>query len=319
MSVRALSEKPLISILLAIYKPKTNWLAELLHSLDLQTYPNLELIICDDCPEYTVDEKIISSEIKKIPWKIVRNSTNLGSNKTFERLTLLANGEYLAYCDQDDIWLPEKLSTLYETITRENSVLACSDVLVIDSLGNLKAESITNVRRRFVFFKGKNQFAYLLTRNFAMGCTMLVKKEIAAGAVPFINEMIYDHWIALYASLAGKISVASLPLVKYRIHGENQTGVLIHIDNKQTYISERITAFYDRMASIENRLGKHEEITETAQWVRARKDFSQKIRGSAGRLWKLRRFNVSVSLFELLFMRTPDPLFSLALRLVRKY
>ena len=59
----------------------------------------------------------------------------LGSNRTFERLTEEAEGEYFAYCDQDDVWLPEKLAVLQEALEREKALLVCSDMYIIDGGG----------------------------------------------------------------------------------------------------------------------------------------------------------------------------------------
>ena len=102
--------KPLIAILMAVYEPRMDWLREQLESLEKQTYPNLKLYVRDDCSETVSFEEIercIKEYIHSFPYEIQRNEANLGSNRTFERLTEEAEGTYFAYCDQDDVWLPE--------------------------------------------------------------------------------------------------------------------------------------------------------------------------------------------------------------------
>lgn len=116
----------------------------------------------------------MESCILKIPYCLERNSENLGSNRTFEKLTLAAKGRYIAYCDQDDIWLPEKLSSLEKQLVEDEAVLICSDVFVIDGRGEKVAASITKLRRRHKFLEGSNLTDSLLFRNFVMGCTMLI-------------------------------------------------------------------------------------------------------------------------------------------------
>lgn len=49
-------DKPLVSILLAVYKPNENWFIEQLISLNEQTYNNLELFVYDDCPDFPTSE-----------------------------------------------------------------------------------------------------------------------------------------------------------------------------------------------------------------------------------------------------------------------
>lgn len=69
----------------------------------------------------------------------------------FEKLTLQAHGKYIAYCDQDDIWFPQKLSTLQKEIEKSDVKMVCSDMHIIDGRGNQIADSITNVRKHHVF------------------------------------------------------------------------------------------------------------------------------------------------------------------------
>ena len=66
----------------------------------------------------------------------------MGSNGTFELLTRDAEGELFAYCDQDDVWLPEKLTVLQAAMERERAVLAYSDVSAVDDEGKLLARSL---------------------------------------------------------------------------------------------------------------------------------------------------------------------------------
>src|ERR1039457_2351233 len=97
-------DKPLVSILLAVYKPNEAWFIEQLISLNEQTYENIELLVYDDCPEYPINEDIIKQYITKFSYTLIRGIKNEGSNKAFEELTKVSEGEIFAYCDQDDVW-----------------------------------------------------------------------------------------------------------------------------------------------------------------------------------------------------------------------
>lgn len=153
-----MEEKPLISIVLATYNPNLGWLREQLRSLDAQTYPRLNLFLRDDC-----SDRVPFSEIRKcaeecvhaFPVTLCRNKENLGSTKTFELLTQQADGAFLAYCDQDDVWLPEKISRLVNAVTEFRAALVCSDMYVMDASGKTVADSITEVRRHHRFLSGE--------------------------------------------------------------------------------------------------------------------------------------------------------------------
>lgn len=158
-----MERKPLISVLMAVYHPPVDWLEEQLRSLNLQIYPMLELLICDDCPQYPVEEEIFKRCITNIPWRLIRNSQNEGSNKVFEKLTILAQGKYIAYCDQDDIWHPDKIDKLYRAL-KENpkAGLACADMCVIDAQGRKRADSICEVRSKLRFGEGADLFPTII-------------------------------------------------------------------------------------------------------------------------------------------------------------
>ena len=109
------TDKPLISILMAVYEPRMDWLREQLVSLNEQTYPNLRLYIRDDgssAVSYEQMRSCVQECITRFSYTIARNEKNVGSNSTFELLTGEAEGDLFAYCDQDDVWLPEKLTVL---------------------------------------------------------------------------------------------------------------------------------------------------------------------------------------------------------------
>ena len=248
------TDNPSVAILMAVYKPDERLLAEQLKSLDRQTYPNINLLIYDDCPDFPLDEKIVSRLIKSFPYRIIRGEKNLGSNKAFERLTVEGEGEYFAYCDQDDVWHEDKISRMADVLRHTGSPLVCSDVAIIDGDGKLIADSITKVRKRHTLHEGENLAEYLMVRNFVTGCAMMIRAEIAKKSVPFIDSLVHDQWLAINAALAGRIEVIREPLIDYRQHAGNQTSVLMGITDKQSYYEERILKFGDRIEEYRKRL-----------------------------------------------------------------
>ncbi|WP_018212321.1 glycosyltransferase [Desulfitobacterium hafniense] len=312
-------DKPLISIVMAVYEPDIGWLSEQLKSLNSQTYYNLELIVQDDCSP-TIPYETICSCVKEcitaFSFRIGRNEKNMGSNKTFELLTREAVGEYIAYCDQDDIWIPEKLEVLHQRIVQSGAVMVCSDVEIIDSKGNHVAHGIGKVRKRHVFNTGSALASSLLYRNFVIGCTMLIDSRIAKEAIPFLDNMVHDHWLALYAAWKGKIEALDKMLIRYRLHEHNQTNVLTGVYTKQDYYNKRILLFQKRICEIQNRIPLP-EINTAKEWARARCLWFQSKSG-ARTLWSLRRVNTTTTLFEIAIPWMPNKFFSLIIKLIQQ-
>ena len=316
--------KPLISILMAVYEPQLNWLREQLESLEMQTYPNLRLYIRDDCSSTVPFEKIkdcVRACIRSFPFEIERNEKNIGSNLTFERLTQEAKGEYFAYCDQDDIWLPEKLTILQEEIKKSGALLICSDMYIIDGEGIQVADSITKVRRRHIFYSGDSLTEDLFISNFVTGCTMLVKSDAAKASIPFCPFMVHDHYLSLCCSANGKIQSIIHPLIRYRIHGNNQSGVMAGVKDKASYGKIRIDTQVRRFQWLEKyfpyRRGMEEEISQRLEWMLARQS-NWKERRKRRIVWKYRRFSPLASTFELAAVYFPEWLFAFFVELKKK-
>ena len=83
---------------------------EQIHSLLNQTYQNFQLIIGDDASTDRTRE-IVSKIQKEHPNKIMflPFSDNVGALNNFTRLAEFAESNYIMFCDQDDIWFPEKI------------------------------------------------------------------------------------------------------------------------------------------------------------------------------------------------------------------
>ncbi len=313
-------DKPCIAILMAVYEPRLDWLEEQLDSLEAQTYPNLRLYIRDDCsPTVPLEqiEVLVKEHIRSFPYELRRNEKNLGSNGTFERLTREAEGTYFAYCDQDDIWLPEKLAVLEEAIEAQHVELVCSDMFIIDGEGRQTADSITKIRRHHVFRSGEGLAKDLLISNFVTGCTMLIRAETAKSAMPFCPYMVHDHYLALYAATRGKIVTLSNRLVRYRIHGGNQTGLMAGVEDKESYGRVRIDAVLDRLLWLQEHYPELPDIDEAIAWARARKS-SWAHQGGKRTVWKYRWFSQLPSLFEVFAGWMPEPVFGLLLRAAKR-
>lgn len=122
--------------LVSIIMPSWNtgrYIAESIQSVLAQTYTNWELIIVDDCSTDNTDEVIANFCDKRI--RYLQNTQNSGAALTRNRALREANGEWIAFLDSDDIWLPEKLEKQIEFMKRNNYVFSYHDFEKIDEAG----------------------------------------------------------------------------------------------------------------------------------------------------------------------------------------
>lgn len=278
-----------VSILLAIYHPNLDYLVKLLFSIENQTYRNIELLVVDDSHNREISEKvlgILKSKIINTKYTFLINDKNLGSNKSFEKLTALADSHYLAFCDQDDIWELDKISKLLKEIQKENSLLCYSDLSIIDKDDNNIAASFKEISKRLNHVYGKNKMRYYLRRNSVTGCTMLINTSYAKQCIPFPLPEIYihDHWLALNSAKDGRISYVKESLIRYRLHDNNQIGakVLVDIHSKSDYLYKKLKVekmkvdFLKNHDEFNNKKNTIKEILRMEDFVNARIAFFEK-------------------------------------------
>ena len=209
---------PLISIALCTYNGAAHLSAQL-QSLRSQTWPQLEIVALDDA---STDETwaLLQHAAEQEPrLRVVRNERNLGFSANFERALSLCRGDFVAPCDQDDVWLPGKLETLHAAMG--SHVLAYCDSTLISSEGVALGMRISE-RIRMVQGSDPLPFAFW---NCISGHAMLLRRELLASALPLRGARFHDWWIAFVAASTGSIVYVDEPLVAYRQHEHSQTDV----------------------------------------------------------------------------------------------
>lgn len=316
--------KPPIAILMAVYEPRMDWLREQLESLEAQTYPELKLYVRDDCSPtvpYGEIEHCVAECIRSFPYEIRRNDRNLGSTGTFELLTREAEGAYFAYCDQDDVWLPEKLALLQETLEEGGALLVCSDMYVIDGDGKRIADSITDLYKQYEFRSGDGLVPGLLVSPFVTGCTMLIRGETARTALPFCPYMFHDYYLSLRAASEGRIVSSPRKLILRRIHGANLSAAM-PVTGKADYFAVYIEPLVKRLVWLGEAFRDDPElsarISEMLLWAEAREGLFRGGGGTRRTVLRYRRYNLLASVFEVLMAGAPEPLFAWVIGLSRK-
>ena len=188
---------PKIAVLLSTYNGE-KFLSEQLDSLLEQTYSNLIIVVRDDDSHDDTDLILddYSTRYKEKIHRILGDKNNLGASGSFSCLVEYALREkerlgltsaYLMFCDQDDIWVPEKVAIqVKEMLATEKRiptqpVLIHSDLYVVSATNQLIAES-------FIRYQGlelkRNDFANIIISNLVTGCTALINEELAKNAIP---------------------------------------------------------------------------------------------------------------------------------------
>jgi glycosyltransferase involved in cell wall biosynthesis len=206
---------PLISIAICTYNGE-KYIEEQLDSIVNQSYPNLEIIVLDDCStDNTI--AIIKAKYNYPNLKLYANNCNLGFIKNFEKILPLCNGEYIALADQDDIWHLDKI--LLQSKLIQNNLLVYADSELVDEDG---ISLNTKVSDRFNFVRGNPNLAFIIS-NCISGHNILFKKDLLAYALPLPLNVFHDIWLVFVASTIGTIDFVDLPLVKYRQHKKSVT------------------------------------------------------------------------------------------------
>jgi glycosyltransferase involved in cell wall biosynthesis len=225
----------LVSVAMTTYNGAP-YLRQQLDSILDQTYPRIEIVVCDDAS--TDDTVKILEHYPDL--KLTVNDENLGFVKNFEKAIGLCRGDYVALADQDDVWKPGKIERLVERIGDRS--LICSDADLIDEKGKPLAPSFYEFSR-FRTASGR-PFRQLLFNNFVTGCTSLCTRELVANALPFPEDLLYhDWWLGLLATRLGGIEVLPDRLIRYRQHSLNRIGA-----DKKPDLLEKVKAVREKFA-----------------------------------------------------------------------
>ncbi|TXH71453.1 MAG: glycosyltransferase family 2 protein [Thiothrix sp.] len=218
-----------VQILLSTWNGEA-WIAELLASLNRQSFADWELLIRDDGSQDQTN-KIILEWQRDYPYhlgKFILDGEHLGSAHSFSRLVEHSTAPYLMFCDQDDIWFPEKiefslaaLQNLEAELGEARPILVHTDLAVVNEQRELTASSFWDLHS---FDLEQRKQAYLLT-NVASGCASIFNRAAAEWAFPLPRQAIqHDRWLALICAWFGRVYALPQPLLFYRQHGNNQIG-----------------------------------------------------------------------------------------------
>lgn len=154
---------------------------------------------------------------------------NLGPAGSFFALLEEARNmgaEHIFFCDQDDIWLPDKMKMLLEELEKcpAGPALVFSDFGMIDEKDSVTGESYAAMAKLRIPTDG-DFFPKLLAQPYVFGCASVLNRALLelVAAPPAGIEM-YDCWIALVASVFGTVRYLPTATIYHRFHSANATG-----------------------------------------------------------------------------------------------
>jgi glycosyltransferase involved in cell wall biosynthesis len=207
------------------------FLEEQIRSLLNQTYKEWNLIIRDDESNDKI-LNIIDKYTALYPDKIKRlndHKGRLGPTLSFAVLLDHSKADYMMFCDQDDVWLPDKISiTLNKMLELEKKnpgmpLLVFTDLSTTDDSLHITNPSFMTSQK---FFPEIIQDpTKLLALNIVTGCTIMINKLSRNFILPIPSSNIgHDQWIAVNLAHYGKIDFIPQPTVLYRQHENNSVG-----------------------------------------------------------------------------------------------
>ena len=224
------SAQPQVAIVLCTYNGEQH-IREQLDSLVNQTWPIVVLVFDDASSDSTLT--YLDAYKGKLDLRVTSNTNNLGYVANFEsgiEQALSEGFDYIALCDQDDKWHPERIAKGMRLMlnkekqqSAQSAVLAHSDLRMIDQNGDCIHPSFFQYRH-YEINQARN-LATVLGQNGVMGNTVLINRALAELSLPFPKQLhVHDYWLAVLAELHGIRLLVNDQMVDYRIHQANASN-----------------------------------------------------------------------------------------------
>lgn len=226
-----------VQVIMSTYNGE-KYIKEQIQSIFNQKECNVSLLIRDDGSTDRTIEIIKELELKH-NIKLIQGE-NLRAAKSFLEAIKFTDEEkdFFAFSDQDDVWLEDKLINAIKILENYNNNMAvyASNLTAVDEKKQI-------IKHKILPEKFSLEYKDLLIKSqYLFGCTMVFNKSMRN----FIKKqnpeqpMMHDIWIALMATLKGKLIYDNNSYIYYRQHGNNQVGAKISYKEK---IKNRLALF----------------------------------------------------------------------------
>lgn len=214
-----------ISVVMASFNG-IRYIREQLDSIREQTLKPDEVIIRDDkstdgtfefCTEYISQHNLKG-------WHVSQNASNLGVRKNFRLALSMCTGDYIFTCDQDDIWIKDKIQVMSSVMAERPEImcLASNYIPVVNGERiNAKVKNINRDDGSVIPFRLNDTWL----DNMRPGCTYCFRRELLDKfKVMDIEDQIHDSMIWKYAITSNSLYLLNRLLILYRRHGDNATN-----------------------------------------------------------------------------------------------
>jgi len=310
-----------ITVALSVWRPEERWLAEQVASIAAQeNAQEIELLCWNDSPDDFDAAGWFRAYPQPFPVRVLGDGRTHGVTAAFAALTEAAGGTYIAYCDQDDLWHPQKLSRMAACLDEHPACPCCHcDAAMVDDDGqpfgrHLYPEPLA------VLGNIMHQKQFLLRANWTLGCAMLVRTAVAKAALPFPQMVYHDQWLAIWSAFHGGITFLPDVLLHHRLHSRHASQMLAGIESRAGYYAKKLGKDRSFLAFVCERIPEAAAFyADDRRWMAARTAW-QAHHGIAEAhiLWKNRRIRKSITCFELLLPFLPDAILPPLLSILRK-
>lgn len=218
-----------ISVAMASYNG-IKYIGEQLDSIRTQTLNPDEVIICDDCSSDGTFEfcRDYIAKYNLTGWAVYRNDKNLGVLQNFRLAINKCSGDYIFTCDQDDIWLSDKIQVMTQAMNENNNImLLVSNYQAIDSNKQKINAHLRNIARNDGEIIRLPLKSYWL-ENVRPGCVMAFRREILERLKIFdLADKLHDSVLWQHAIIIDSLYLINRQLILFRRH-ENNTTAAFH-------------------------------------------------------------------------------------------
>lgn len=206
------------SIAMAVYNGE-KYIEEQINSIINMMSEDDEIIISYDDSTDATWEIINNYAQNNHKIKVVKNIYSKGPNGNFENAIRNCTGKYIFLCDQDDLWLDDKINKVIGKFKESKASLVIHDGYFADQDLNITEETLFE-RPKISISPIKN-----IIKGRYWGCSMAFVNNINEYILPIPtdNFMCHDLWIGVICGFKGKIELLEEKLIKHRIHDSNVT------------------------------------------------------------------------------------------------
>lgn len=206
------------------------YLPFLLESLATQHELPTELIVSDDGSIDNTCQLIANfSQHAPFPVRLLQNETRLGAATNFIATARRARGDWIAFCDQDDVWHPHKLAAMHAASEQrpDASAIFCNANLVNaqgQALGRSLWEHVRYTPAAQKKLAAGHAWDILVKHPVVCGAGLMIHTRVREHLSPIADAWMHDAWAALIAAALGPLVDIPAPLFDYRQHDDNLIG-----------------------------------------------------------------------------------------------